>query len=50
MEEYRSITWSVNFEIIKDGETVEFWDLTEDEQEEILDSIKRDFYFGMFDN
>jgi hypothetical protein len=43
-----TINWSVNFEIIKDGETVHFWDLTEEEQKEILNYIKNDFYSGTF--
>ena len=46
-EEDRIITWSVNFEIDVNGEAVNFWDLTEAEQEQILAVIAGDSYSGI---
>ena len=46
--EIHSITWSVNFEILVNGDTeVKFWELTEADQEYILECIKNDTYSGM---
>ena len=48
MEIYRDINWSVSFEITVNGEEKKFWDLTEWEQQEILNIIKGDSYSGTF--
>lgn len=39
-------SWAVNFEIILDGETVNFENLSEISQEHILQCIKDDYYSG----
>ena len=49
MEDNRDISWSVEFEITVNGETVKFWELTETEQETILDIIRGDSYSGTFE-
>ena len=48
MEEQRDITWSVDFCVYVNGYEVHFSDLTEVEQEEILESIRNDYYSGTF--
>ena len=47
-DEERDINWSVDFEITVNGESMNFWDLTEYEQEIILENIKNDSYSGTF--
>ena len=47
-EDYRDINWAVNFEITVNGQEVSFSDLTETEQEIILERIKEDYYSGTF--
>lgn len=47
-EKYRDITWSVDFFICVDGYEVHFSELSESEQEEILNKIKNDYYSGTF--
>ena len=42
------ITWSVSFEILFTGESVNFGELPESMQEKILADIKDDFYTGEF--
>ena len=42
------ITWSISFEILLAGESVNFWELPESMQEKILEDIKEDFYTGEF--
>ena len=49
-EKYRDITWSVDFRIYVDGYEVHFSELSESEQEEILNEIKNDYYSGTFVN
>lgn len=39
-------SWAVNFDIILDGETVNFENLSETSQEYILQCIKDDYYSG----
>ena len=48
MEEYRDICWAVDFEITVNGKDVKFWDLTETEQDQILEAIRDDSYSGTF--
>lgn len=48
MDDYRSISWSVSFDITINEEEARWDDLTEAEQDIILNSIKEDFYSGMF--
>lgn len=48
MEKTRDINWSVEFEITLNGKEVNFWDLTEEEQQYILDEIFGDSYSGTF--
>lgn len=48
MEEQRDITWSVDFCVCVNGYEVHFSDLTEEEQEVILESIRNDYYSGTF--
>ena len=47
-EEVRDITWSVDFCIMLNDYEIHFSELTETEQEIILDRIKNDFYSGTF--
>lgn len=42
----KSGSWAVNFEIILDGEVINFKDLSEISQEHILQCIKNDYYSG----
>ena len=44
----KDISWSVEFEIIVDGEEVNFWDLPETAQQKILSDIAGDSYSGFF--
>jgi hypothetical protein len=46
--ECRDITWSVDFCVCVNGCEVHFSELTEDEQEKILNDIKNDYYSGTF--
>ena len=46
--ECRDITWSVDFCVFVNGYEVHFSELTEDEQEKILNDIKNDYYSGTF--
>lgn len=48
--EVRDINWSVHFEITINGESKEFWELTEEEIELITNAIKEDSYSGTFVN
>lgn len=48
MEEERDITWSVDFCVYVNGYPVHFSELTEVEQEKILDDIKNDYFSGTF--
>ena len=50
MDEYRDVNWSVEFEITVNGETVQFDELTEAEQTQILEAIAGDSYSGTFAN
>jgi hypothetical protein len=47
-DEYKDINWSVDFEITVNGESMNFWDLTETAQETILEHIRNDSYSGTF--
>ena len=47
-EETRDITWSVDFCVYVNGYEVHFSELTEEEQEKILDDIKNGYYSGTF--
>jgi hypothetical protein len=49
-EEVRDITWSVDFCICVNGYEVHFSELTEIEQQEILEAIRSDYYSGTFSN
>ena len=49
-EEYRDITWSVDFTVCVNGYEVHFSELTESEQQKILEDIKNDYYSGTFSN
>jgi hypothetical protein len=44
----RDINWSVDFRVYVDGYEVHFSDLTENEQNEILEDIRNDYYSGTF--
>ena len=44
----RDITWSVDFCVCVDGYEVHFSDLTENEQNKILEDIRNDYYSGTF--
>lgn len=46
--ECRDISWSVDFCVYVNGCEVHFSELTEDEQEKILNDIKNDYYSGTF--
>ena len=46
-DECRSISWAVTFEVCIDGNEARFDDLTESEQEQILDAIRDDSYSGL---
>lgn len=46
--ECRDITWSVDFSICVNGCEVHFSDLTETEQDIILEAIRNDSYSGTF--
>lgn len=48
MEDARDITWSVDFCVCINGDEVHFSELTEEEQEKILDDIKNDYFSGTF--
>jgi hypothetical protein len=48
MENYKDITWSVDFEITVDGEEKNFWELSEAAQEYIISCIAGDSYSGTF--
>ena len=48
MEEERDITWSVDFFVCVNGYEVHFSELTETEQEIILEAIRGDSYSGTF--
>ena len=47
-DEVRDINWSVSFDITVNGKSVNFDELTESEQEQILSLIKEDYYSGTF--
>jgi hypothetical protein len=47
-DEPRDIVWSVDFCIMLNGYEIHFSELTEAEQEKILEDIKADFYSGTF--
>jgi hypothetical protein len=49
-EEVRDITWSVDFCIYVNGYEVHFSELTDSEQQKILEDIKNDYYSGTFSN
>lgn len=42
-----SLSWSVNFEVLKDGEEVDFFDMDEVDQEYILSQIKEGYNNGL---
>ena len=48
MSRIRDINWSVDFDICIDGKDAKFWDLSESEQQKILNDIFEDFYSGTF--
>lgn len=46
-EEDVSLSWSVNFEVLKNGEEVDFFDMDEVDQEYILSQIKEGYNNGL---
>ena len=50
MEDYKDISWSVDFEITVNGETVKFYDLPDTARDYILTCIKNDYYSGTFED
>lgn len=48
MSHTRDINWDVDFNITVDGEDKRFWELTETEQDKILEDIRDDYYSGTF--
>ena len=49
-EEYRDITWGVDFTICVNGEDFLFSELSEEEQNKILEDIKEGYNSGTFSN